>query len=65
MYSYYFEKAYYMDSHRMFKPFEITKEESETFRDFDRRCDKVYDELVKKYETPGNNNRVYMNRDFK
>ena len=65
MYSYYYEKALFKDSHRLFKPFELVKEENENFREFDRRCNRLYNELINKYETPGNNNRVYMNREWK
>lgn len=63
--NYYFEKVKYFDSHKMFKPFEIEKEENEKFRDFDRRANKIYDELIERYETPENNNRVYMNREWR
>ena len=50
----------FFDSHRTFKPFTIEKAEGETVREYDRRADKIYNELVKEHETPANGNRVYM-----
>lgn len=50
-------------SHRLFKPLRIQMEEGETVRQYRKRADETYSNLVNQYETPANGNRVYMNRE--
>lgn len=53
-------KRRFFDSHRRFKPFEVEQLENETRRQFERRTYKMYLEMMHKYETPADGEKVYM-----
>lgn len=50
----------FYDSHKKFKPFTVTQEDTENERQFYWRTWKIFSELVDKHETPADGERVYM-----
>jgi hypothetical protein len=58
-------KRQFLDSHRTFKPFIIEQGENESTRDFSRRAEAIYNQLVNEHENPSSGNRVYMNYEIR
>ena len=54
-------KRYFFDSHGFMQPFCINQNDTETEREFSRRCWYMYLEMCKKYDGyNGSGNTVYM-----